>query len=216
MDYNDDPFAILNDPLLDDEYLEPIIPSKPKDLVHLYINTITNILNSTQQRMKPNLKDTAARIIQQYWHRYINRQIFKYAQILLYNCIENPNELIKSINPNEIQYLDRKMSNNFIRFRFLGLKFPPDIVYKIFTHMPVVGINVNDGSGYRSRRMVNDWRVCLDVKSNILKLGRSLRLKVRKKRMKKKKKTWFLEESNQGLRMEEVEDFDDFNAILDL
>lgn len=216
MDYNDDPFAILNDPLLDDEYLEPIIPSKPKDLVHCYINTITHILNSTQHQIKPNLQDTAARIIQQYWHRYINRQIFKYAQMLLYNCIQNPNEVIKSINPNEIQYLDPKMSNNFIRFRFLGSKFPPDIVYKIFTHMPVVGINVNDGSRNKSRRMVNDWRVCLDVSSNILKLGRSLRLKVRKQRMKKKKKTWFMEESNPGL-MEKVDDLDfNINGILDL
>lgn len=63
-----------------------------------------------------------------------------YKDLINFKQKGNPHELLKSINPGEAALLDGA-SRCHVRFRLGGVKFPPLIYYKIFSHGGLVDIN---------------------------------------------------------------------------
>lgn len=92
----------------------------------------------------------AAIVIQKSWRRHIDMQVFQYyKQLINFYNQGNPHFMLKCINPKEAGLLD-SAAGVHIRFRMGGMKFPPNIYYKIFTH-----INVADVGAFSPRNYVN-------------------------------------------------------------
>ena len=85
-------------------------------------------------------EDAAAAKVQQLWKAYVDRSLFKfYLQLIKFRENGDPLLMLKAINPNESDLVDRA-SGLHVRFRLAGKQFPPYIVYKIFTHNNVADI----------------------------------------------------------------------------
>jgi len=84
--------------------------------------------------------DDASNIIQKTWRRHIDLQVFKYYKKLInFQNKGDPQFILKCINPKESELLDNAAGVH-IRFRLGGIKFPPSIYYKIYSHINVADI----------------------------------------------------------------------------
>ncbi|XP_042316362.1 protein MFI isoform X1 [Sceloporus undulatus] len=82
----------------------------------------------------------AAIVIQRAWKRWLDIGVFDYYKELIgFKQCGEPARLMKYIDPKEAEYLDAAAGVH-IRFRLGGLKFPPSIYYKIYTHRPIVDV----------------------------------------------------------------------------
>jgi IQ calmodulin-binding motif len=121
--------------------------------------------------------DNAARVIQHAWGRFSDRRIFAYFKTLLLERQQRSDAvtLLKMLNPKESALLDRT-AGLYVRFRFGGTEFPPQVYYKIFTSQNVTDIGAfaprvyadkeafhNPETWYR-RKENNGWRpLCADI-----------------------------------------------------
>ena len=87
------------------------------------------------------------------WRSYTNVRIYRYYKDLInFKHKGNPYELLKCINRGEAYLLD-PAARCHVRFRLGGLKFPPLIYYKIFTHAPVVDIGAFAPRDYHQMKL---------------------------------------------------------------
>nr|XP_060622932.1 protein MFI [Anolis sagrei ordinatus] len=95
----------------------------------------------TESSQKSGSKEShAASVIQKAWKRWQDMAVFDYYKGLIgFKQCGKPSSLMKYIEPREAEYLDAAAGIH-IRFRLGGLKFPPSIYYKIFTHRPIVDL----------------------------------------------------------------------------
>ncbi|XP_024520082.1 uncharacterized protein C11orf65 homolog isoform X2 [Selaginella moellendorffii] len=85
-----------------------------------------------------NSLHAAAWRIQRCWHSYANRKVFRYYKDLITNTEKlHPSLLLRRINPSEAALAD-SATGLHIRFRLGGITFPPLLLYKLYTHRPVV------------------------------------------------------------------------------
>ncbi|XP_020026205.1 protein MFI isoform X3 [Castor canadensis] len=99
---------------------------------------------------EPELKkqDIAARIIQRSWKCFLNVAIFQHLKRLIdLRRQGEPRQIVRHINPKEAELLDAAAGIH-IRFRLGGVKFPPDIYYKIFTQRPIEDLCANSPRDY--------------------------------------------------------------------
>uniref|UniRef100_A0A2K5I253 Uncharacterized protein n=1 Tax=Colobus angolensis palliatus TaxID=336983 RepID=A0A2K5I253_COLAP len=93
-------------------------------------------------------QDKAARVIQQAWKSFLNVAIFQHFKSLIdLRRQGEPRQIVKYINPKEAELLDAAAGIH-VRFRLGGVKFPPDIYYKIFTHRPIEDLCANSPRNY--------------------------------------------------------------------
>ncbi|KAL4696937.1 hypothetical protein H8959_002635, partial [Pygathrix nigripes] len=93
-------------------------------------------------------QDNAARVIQQAWKSFLNVAIFQHFKSLIdLRRQGEPRQIVKYINPKEAELLDAAAGIH-VRFRLGGVKFPPDIYYKIFTHRPIEDLCANSPRNY--------------------------------------------------------------------
>ncbi|XP_044297379.1 protein MFI isoform X2 [Varanus komodoensis] len=82
----------------------------------------------------------AAYIIQKAWRRWLDIGVFDYYKELIgFKLCGEPSHLMKYIDPREAEFLDAAAGVH-MKFRLGGIKFPPSIYYKIFTHRPIVDV----------------------------------------------------------------------------
>ncbi|KAM4828410.1 protein MFI [Thomomys bottae] len=94
------------------------------------------------------IKDKAARTIQRAWKGFINASIFQHMKSLIdLRRQGEPRQIVRFINPKEAELLDAAAGIH-VRFRLGGVKFPPDIYYKIFTHRHVEDLCANSPRDY--------------------------------------------------------------------
>jgi len=87
------------------------------------------------------------------WRSYTNVRIYRYYKDLInFKNKGNPYELLKCINRGEAHFMDAA-SKTHVRFRLGGLKFPPLIYYKIFTHATVIDINAFAPRDYQQMKL---------------------------------------------------------------
>ncbi|EFJ08458.1 hypothetical protein SELMODRAFT_428997 [Selaginella moellendorffii] len=68
----------------------------------------------------------------------MNRKVFRYYKDLITNTEKlHPSLLLRRINPSEAALAD-SATGLHIRFRLGGITFPPLLLYKLYTHRPVV------------------------------------------------------------------------------
>ncbi|XP_026219405.1 uncharacterized protein C11orf65 homolog [Anabas testudineus] len=102
----------------------------------------------SQELQQEALQQTAARIIQKAWRRYVCREVFKYFKELISHCNQrDPQSILKAVNPREAELLDAA-AGAFIRFRLGGITFPPNIYYKIFTYRPITDVCASSPKDY--------------------------------------------------------------------
>ncbi|CAM6084495.1 unnamed protein product [Calypogeia fissa] len=76
--------------------------------------------------------------IQRCWRLYLDKLTFKHIRNLIHSYEqEDPKTSLLRINRTEATLVD-KATGLHVRFRLNGLCFPPTIVYKVYTHRPVV------------------------------------------------------------------------------
>ncbi|XP_077197716.1 protein MFI isoform X4 [Paroedura picta] len=93
-------------------------------------------------------RENAAVIIQRSWKRWLDIGVFEYYRDLIgFKRCGEPSRLMRYIEPREAELLDAGAGVH-IRFRLGGVKFPPCIYYKIFTHRPVVDMCANSPKDY--------------------------------------------------------------------
>ncbi|XP_029770646.1 uncharacterized protein C11orf65 homolog isoform X2 [Suricata suricatta] len=93
-------------------------------------------------------KDKAARVIQEAWKCFLNVTIFQhFKSLIVLRGRGEPRQIMRYINPKEAELLDAAAGIH-IRFRLGGVKFPPDIYYKIFTHRHVEDLCANSPRDY--------------------------------------------------------------------
>ncbi|KIY95840.1 Uncharacterized protein C11orf65 [Monoraphidium neglectum] len=73
---------------------------------------------------------------------------------------DDPRALLRAINPREAALLDAAAGAH-VRFRLGGASFPPQVLYKIFTHRPVADINAFAPRDYAAE--APDRSACLDA-----------------------------------------------------
>ncbi|XP_053561034.1 protein MFI [Bombina bombina] len=94
--------------------------------------------------------DKAARVIQRAFRRFINIKVFNfYKNLINFKGKGDPRLLLKCINPQEAELIDAAAGIH-VRFRLGGVRFPPNIYYKLFTHRPVVDMCANSPKNYTS------------------------------------------------------------------
>ncbi|XP_030204419.1 uncharacterized protein C11orf65 homolog isoform X1 [Gadus morhua] len=90
----------------------------------------------------------AALIIQRAWRRHVDTRVYAYLKgTISFRYHGDPRGLLKSVNPREAALLDAA-AGVYIRFRLGGVRFPPSIYYKIFTHRPIVDMCANSPKDY--------------------------------------------------------------------
>lgn len=137
----------------------------------LDINPINNIISTTLNTFPPII------IIQRAWRRYKHRKIYKFIKEKLYKLsMQDPQRVLRSIDCLEASCMD-KGSGQVLVFRLAGEKFPPCIVYKIFTNMVNVRfyyrhLKSNDvacsrnWSGWKVKRdFPKGWRIFYEYKN---------------------------------------------------
>ena len=83
----------------------------------------------------------AQRTICRVWRRYSHIRVFAYfKQLIGFKHHGHPVALLRCICPQEAALVADPSSGMFVRFRLAGDKFPPLIVYKLFTSVPVQDI----------------------------------------------------------------------------
>ncbi|XP_047373169.1 protein MFI isoform X1 [Sciurus carolinensis] len=93
-------------------------------------------------------KERAAKIIQRAWKKFLNVAVFQHFKSLINLRRQGePRQIVKYINPKEAELLDAAAGIQ-IRFRLGGIKFPPDIYYKIFTHRHIEDLCANSPRDY--------------------------------------------------------------------
>ncbi|XP_054829189.1 protein MFI [Eublepharis macularius] len=93
-------------------------------------------------------RQKAACIIQRSWRRWLDIGVFEYYKDLIgFKKCGEPSHLMRYIEPKEAEFLDAAAGVH-IRFRLGGIKFPPCIYYKIFTHRCVVDMCANSPKDY--------------------------------------------------------------------
>ncbi len=98
-------------------------------------------LQRRRKRTAKSKETVACEKIQRAWRSFTNVRIYMYYKDLInFKQKGNPHDLLKSINPGEAALLDGA-SRCHVRFRLGGVKFPPLIYYKIFSHGGLVDIN---------------------------------------------------------------------------
>uniref|UniRef100_A0A6I8PEQ8 Exophilin 5 n=1 Tax=Ornithorhynchus anatinus TaxID=9258 RepID=A0A6I8PEQ8_ORNAN len=104
--------------------------------------------SETLKKVEKEKQDEAARLIQRTWKRFLDICVFQHFKNLLKMRKEgDPRLLMKSIDPKEAELLDAAAGIN-IRFRLGGVKYPPNIYYKIFTQRPIVDMCANSPRDY--------------------------------------------------------------------
>ncbi|XP_025749615.1 protein MFI isoform X3 [Callorhinus ursinus] len=93
-------------------------------------------------------RDKAARIIQKAWKCFLNVAVFQhYKRLIDIRRQGEPHQIVKYIDPKEAELLDAAAGVH-VRFRLGGVKFPPDIYYKIFTHRHIEDLCANSPRDY--------------------------------------------------------------------
>ncbi|XP_043338890.1 protein MFI isoform X7 [Cervus canadensis] len=93
-------------------------------------------------------KDRAARVIQKAWKSFLNVAVFQHFKRLINIRRQGePRQIVRYINPKEAELLDAAAGIN-VRFRLGGVKFPPEIYYKIFTHRHIEDLCANSPRDY--------------------------------------------------------------------
>lgn len=83
----------------------------------------------------------AQRTICRVWRRYSHIRVFTYfKQLIGFKNHGHPVALLRCVSPQEAALVADPSSGMFVRFRLAGEKFPPLIVYKLFTSVPVQDI----------------------------------------------------------------------------
>jgi hypothetical protein len=83
----------------------------------------------------------AQRKICRVWRRYSHIRVFAYfKQLIGFKNHGHPVALLRCVCPQEAALVADPSSGMFVRFRLAGEKFPPMIVYKLFTSVPVQDI----------------------------------------------------------------------------
>ncbi|XP_074841038.1 protein MFI [Carettochelys insculpta] len=102
--------------------------------------------------MEEDTWNSAARVIQRFWKRCIDVRVFRYyKELISFRGVGHPHLLMKFIDPREAELLDAA-AGVYIRFRLGGIKYPPSIYYKIFTHRPIVDMCANSPKNYTKLR----------------------------------------------------------------
>ncbi|OAF69625.1 hypothetical protein A3Q56_02611 [Intoshia linei] len=95
-----------------------------------------------------NVYHNAATSIQRAWRRHIDTTIYAfYRNLISFNSCGAPNKMLACINPIEAKLLDYG-SKSHIKFRLAGSRFPPKVVYKIYTHAPIQDLCANSPKNY--------------------------------------------------------------------
>ncbi|XP_006899127.1 PREDICTED: uncharacterized protein C11orf65 homolog [Elephantulus edwardii] len=141
---------------------------------------------ASEEQTSLDKQDKAARIIQHAWKRLLDISIFHHFKDMIdIRKQGEPHQIMKYINPKEAEVLDAA-AGIIVRFRLGGVKFPPSIYYKIFTHRHIEDLCANsprdytnlppkhvshfksenppkdDGSGWYRRIENNGWRPVSD------------------------------------------------------
>ncbi|XP_053780192.1 protein MFI isoform X1 [Desmodus rotundus] len=92
--------------------------------------------------------DKAARVIQKAWKRFLNVTVFQHFKSLINIRRQGePRQIVRYINPKEAELLDAAAGVH-VRFRLGGVKFPPEIYYKIFTERHIEDLCANSPRDY--------------------------------------------------------------------
>ncbi|XP_061058547.1 protein MFI [Eubalaena glacialis] len=93
-------------------------------------------------------RDRAARVIQKAWKSCLNVAVFQHFKSLINIRRQGePRQILRYINPKEAELVDAAAGIN-VRFRLGGVKFPPEIYYKIFTHRHIEDLCANSPRDY--------------------------------------------------------------------
>ncbi|XP_049745332.1 protein MFI [Elephas maximus indicus] len=93
-------------------------------------------------------QDAAARVIQQAWKRFLDVAVYKhFKSVINIRRQGEPHQIVRYINPKEANLLDAA-AGVIVRFRLGGVKFPPNIYYKIFTHRHIEDLCANSPRDY--------------------------------------------------------------------
>ncbi|KAM5245973.1 protein MFI [Ctenodactylus gundi] len=93
-------------------------------------------------------QNRAASVIQRAWRAFLNVAVFQHFKSLInLRRRGDPHQIMKYINPKEAELLD-VAAGVHVRFRLGGVKFPPDIYYKIFTHRHIEDLCANSPRDY--------------------------------------------------------------------
>lgn len=81
-----------------------------------------------------------ALVIQSAWRRFCCKKVYLFYRSLLLDKLKGaPADLLRSIVPGEADLLD-KAAGVHIRFRLGGARFPPKVLFKVFTHGPLCDV----------------------------------------------------------------------------
>uniref|UniRef100_A0A4X1UUG5 Protein MFI n=3 Tax=Sus scrofa TaxID=9823 RepID=A0A4X1UUG5_PIG len=101
-----------------------------------------------KQESESAKRDGAARVIQKAWKSFVNITVFQHFKSLINIRRQGePRQIVRYINPKEAELLDAAAGIN-VRFRLGGVKFPPEIYYKIFTHRHIEDLCANSPRDY--------------------------------------------------------------------
>tara|TARA_A100001015_G_scaffold321490_1_gene452517 strand:+ start:1742 stop:3760 length:2019 start_codon:yes stop_codon:yes gene_type:complete len=96
--------------------------------------------------------------IQLAWRRFCNRRIFQYYRDLILNKLQGaPQDLLKTIVPQESELLDRACGA-MVRFRLGGRIFPPKVFFKVYTHRGVCDVNAFAPRVYAKEKIVESFQ----------------------------------------------------------
>ncbi|KAI5271319.1 protein MFI [Manis pentadactyla] len=93
-------------------------------------------------------RDKAARVIQKAWKSFLNVAVFQHLKSLINIRRQGePCQIVRYFNPKEAELLDAAAGIQ-VRFRLGGVRFPPEIYYKIFTHRHIEDLCANSPRNY--------------------------------------------------------------------
>lgn len=102
-------------------------------------------------------REIAARKLQLAWRSFCNKRVFHYFKDLICFKLKGaPADLLRTIIPNESDYLDRA-SGIHVRFRLGGTVFPPKVYFKIFTHRPLCDVNAFAPRDYTIEKQLDPY-----------------------------------------------------------
>lgn len=93
------------------------------------------------RQLNMEIINRAANIIQRQFRSYVDRLIFKKIKnVLIDYRFENPASFLRKRNLKEACLFD-KIGCHYLVFRLSGQVFPPTIVYKIYSNVPLTKVN---------------------------------------------------------------------------
>ncbi|XP_019479680.1 PREDICTED: uncharacterized protein C11orf65 homolog isoform X2 [Hipposideros armiger] len=100
------------------------------------------------QELEFTERDRAARVIQKAWKSFLYVAVFQnFKSVINIRRQGDPRQIVRYINPKEAELLDAAAGIH-VRFRLGGVKFPPEIYYKIFTQRHVEDLCANSPRDY--------------------------------------------------------------------